>query len=121
MLRAAIGTCQEGHRPMSRSWPVPSLESAPGRADRVARLKGSGAKRPLILSNHLDVVNAERPFWSVDPFSGDLKDGFVYGRGALDMKTTGLLEAVTLINLKRAAARLSRDLILLGTSDEEVG
>ncbi|HUD72461.1 MAG TPA: M20/M25/M40 family metallo-hydrolase [Dongiaceae bacterium] len=96
------------------------FEYAPGRAVIVARLKGTGAKRPLLLSNHMDVVQAERPYWSVDPFAGELKDGFLYGRGALDMKTTGLLEAATIVNLRRAGAVLSRDLIFLGTSDEEV-
>ena len=100
--------------------PVEIFEIQPGRANLVARLKGSGKNRPLILLNHMDVVNAERPFWSVDPFGGDLKDGYVYGRGALDMKTTGLLEAVTLINLKRSGERLSRDLIFIATADEEV-
>ncbi len=95
-------------------------EIAPGRANIVARLPGTGAKRALLLFNHMDVVNAERPYWSVDPFGGVVKDGYVYGRGALDMKTTGLLEAVTLINLRRSGERLSRDLIFVGTSDEEV-
>jgi acetylornithine deacetylase/succinyl-diaminopimelate desuccinylase-like protein len=99
---------------------VEIFEIQPGRANLVARLKGTGAKRPLVLLNHMDVVNAERPFWSVDPFGGDLKDGYVYGRGALDMKTTGLLEAVTLINVKRSGERLSRDLIFVATADEEV-
>ena len=97
------------------------FEVAPGRANIVARLPGSGAKGGLLLQNHMDVVNAERPYWTVDPFSGDLKDGYIYGRGALDMKTTGLLEAVTLINLARSGERLSRDLVFIGTSDEEVG
>jgi acetylornithine deacetylase/succinyl-diaminopimelate desuccinylase-like protein len=97
------------------------FEFEPGRANIVARLPGSGARGGLILSNHMDVVNVERPFWSVDPFGGVLKDGYVYGRGALDMKTTGLLEAVTLINLKRAGGRPARDVVFLGTSDEEVG
>ena len=96
------------------------FEYAPGRAVIVARLRGSGTKRPLLLSNHMDVVQAERPYWSVDPFAGTLKDGFVYGRGALDMKTTGILEAATIINLRRSGAALARDVIFLGTSDEEV-
>ncbi len=96
------------------------FEVAPGRADIVARLKGSGAKRALILSNHMDVVNAERPYWTVDPFGGELKGGFVYGRGALDMKTTGLLQAVAFINARRSGETLARDLIFLGTADEEV-
>jgi acetylornithine deacetylase/succinyl-diaminopimelate desuccinylase-like protein len=97
------------------------FEFAPGRAVIVARVRGTGARRPLLLSNHMDVVNVERPFWSVDPFGGVLKDGYIYGRGALDMKTTGLLEAVTLIDIKRSGDRLSRDVIFLGTADEEVG
>jgi len=100
------------------------FEFAPGRANIVARLKATGeggAKGALILSNHMDVVNAERPYWSVDPFAAILKDGYIYGRGALDMKTTGMLEAVTFVNLKRSGARLSRDLIFLGTADEEAG
>src|SRR5262245_51932352 len=96
-------------------------EFEPGRAVLVARLAGSGARRPMILSNHMDVVNVERPYWSVDPFGGVVKDGYVYGRGALDMKTTGLLEAVTLINAKRTGERLARDLVFIGTADEEVG
>ena len=102
---------------------IPSeiMEYAPGRAVLVARLKGNGTKRPLILSNHMDVVNVERPYWTVDPFAGVLKDGFVYGRGALDMKTTGLLEAAAMVNVKRSGGGLSRDLIFLATADEEVG
>jgi acetylornithine deacetylase/succinyl-diaminopimelate desuccinylase-like protein len=97
------------------------FEFQPGRAVLVARLAGSGGKRPMILSNHMDVVNVERPYWSVDPFAAVVKDGFLYGRGALDMKTTGLLEAVTLIDVKRSGDRLARDLIFVGTADEEVG
>lgn len=96
-------------------------EFEPGRAVMVARLQGSGARRPMILSNHMDVVNVERPYWSVDPFGGVVKDGFIYGRGALDMKTTGLLEAVTLIDIKRSGDRMARDLVWVGTADEEVG
>jgi acetylornithine deacetylase/succinyl-diaminopimelate desuccinylase-like protein len=101
---------------------IPSeiFEIAPGRANLVGRLKGSGAKRPLLLLNHMDVVNVERPFWTVDPFAGILKDGYVYGRGALDMKTTGLIEAVAMVNVRRGGALLSRDLIFVATADEEV-
>jgi acetylornithine deacetylase/succinyl-diaminopimelate desuccinylase-like protein len=101
---------------------IPSeiFEFAPGRADIVARLKGNGSKKALILSNHMDVVNVERPYWTVDPFAGEIKDGFVYGRGTLDMKTTGLLEAITFINVKRSGGMPSRDLVFVGTGDEEV-
>lgn len=97
------------------------FEVAPGRAVLLARLPGTGAKPGLLLLNHTDVVNAERPYWTVDPFSGELKDGYVYGRGALDMKATGLLEAVTLINLARSGERLRRDVLFLASADEEVG
>jgi acetylornithine deacetylase/succinyl-diaminopimelate desuccinylase-like protein len=96
------------------------FEYAPGRAILLARLAGSGAKRAIVLSNHMDVVKVERPFWTVDPFGGVLKDGYVYGRGALDMKTTGVIEAAVLINLKRSGVRLARDVMFLSTSDEEV-
>jgi acetylornithine deacetylase/succinyl-diaminopimelate desuccinylase-like protein len=95
-------------------------EFDPGRANIVARLKGEGPHGGLILSNHMDVVIPDRDKWSVDPFGGELIDGYVYGRGALDMKSTGLLQAVTLVNLKRSGAALTRDLIFLGTADEEV-
>src|SRR3989442_5285159 len=92
------------------------FEIAPGRADLVARLKGNGTKRPLLLSNHMDVVNVERPYWSVDPFAGIEKDGFIYGRGALDMKTTGLLEAVATANVGRSGGGLSRDPVSLAVA-----
>jgi acetylornithine deacetylase/succinyl-diaminopimelate desuccinylase-like protein len=96
------------------------FEYTPGRAIVLARVPGKGTKRPIVLSNHMDVVQVERPYWSVDPFAGVLQEGFIYGRGALDMKTTGLLEAAVLINLRRSGARLARDVVFLGTSDEEV-
>src|SRR5262249_53079845 len=86
-----------------------------------ARLKGSGAKRPLILANHLDVVPADPARWSVPPFSGLLKDGVLYGRGAEDMKTEAILHFLTLVRAKREGLPLERDLIFLGTADEEAG
>ncbi|MGH9798457.1 MAG: M20/M25/M40 family metallo-hydrolase, partial [Candidatus Polarisedimenticolia bacterium] len=90
---------------------IPSeiFEYVPGRANLVARLAGTGKKRPLVLFNHMDVVNVERPYWTVDPFAGEVKDGYVYGRGALDMKTTGLLEAAVMVNARRAGRPLARD------------
>ena len=62
------------------------LESAPRRANLVCRLRGDGSLAPLLLNAHLDVVAAERSYWTHDPFGGVLADGFVWGRGALDMK-----------------------------------
>lgn len=100
--------------------PVEIYEVAPGRANLVARLKGSGSKRPLILANHADVVNADPAGWSVDPYSGAIVDGKVYGRGALDMKGLGLLQAMVFVILHREKVSLERDVVFLMTADEEV-
>ena len=96
------------------------FEYKPGRANIIARLKGNGSKRPIILLSHTDVVTAEPAAWKVDPFSGVIKDGFIHGRGALDMKGEGLLHLMTMILLKKEGPPLSRDVIFLGTADEEV-
>jgi len=97
------------------------VESAPGRGNIYARLKGDGSKKPLILLNHLDVVPADRRFWSVDPFGGVVKDGYVWGRGAIDNKAMGIQELMTMLLLKRQGIPLKRDVIFLGTADEEAG
>lgn len=101
---------------------IPSevIEIAPGRANLVARLPGNGSKKALALFSHMDVVEADRARWSIDPFSAEIRDGYLYGRGSLDMKTTGLLQALTLIRLKREAVPLARDVVLIATADEEV-
>src|SRR3954447_7222271 len=96
------------------------FEYKPGRANIIARLKGTGAKRPIILLSHMDVVTAEPASWAVDPFAAVIKNGSIYGRGALDMKGEGLLHLMTMILLKREGPPLSRDVIFLGTADEEV-
>lgn len=93
---------------------------APGRANLVARLQGSGAKKPLILANHADVVNADPAGWIVDPYSGAIKEGRIYGRGALDMKGLGMLQAMVFVALHRQKVPLQRDVIFLMTADEEV-
>lgn len=92
-----------------------------GRANILARLPGSGAKRPLILLNHMDVVPAEPARWTVPPFSGEIRDRYVWGRGATDMKGTAICQLVTILLLKRRAVPLERDVIFLGTADEEEG
>lgn len=97
------------------------FEPFPGRGTIWARLRGDGSRRPLVLLNHTDVVPHDRAFWSVDPFSGVVKGGFIYGRGALDMKSLGMAQFVTLLTLKRAKVALKRDVIFLGTADEEAG
>ena len=96
------------------------FEYKPGRANIIARIKGNGSKRPIILLSHMDVVTAEPASWEVDPFSGVIKNNSIYGRGALDMKGEGLLHLMTMILIKREGPPLSRDVIFLGTADEEV-
>jgi acetylornithine deacetylase/succinyl-diaminopimelate desuccinylase-like protein len=96
-------------------------EFAPGRANLLATLKGSGAKRPLILMNHIDVVPADPSRWSAPPFSGLAKDGFLWGRGAQDMKSEGILQLLALIRAKREGLPLDRDILFLATADEEAG
>ena len=80
-------------------------EMAEGRANILARLPGRGLGRPILLLNHLDVVPADAERWSVPPFSGDVRDGYVWGRGATDMKGTAVCQLMTLLLLKRSGAR----------------
>lgn len=94
---------------------------APGRADFYAILKGDGSLRPLVLLNHMDVVRADPTAWKVPPFSAEILKGYLYGRGAIDMKDEGLLQAMVLLIAAREHAPLKRDLIFLATGDEEVG
>src|SRR5258705_7335465 len=96
-------------------------ESAPGRANLVARLAGDGSLGGIVLHHHIDVVYADRRYWTVDPFGSVVKDGYLYGRGALDMKSTGIAQLAALLAIKRARVPLKRDLILLATADEEAG
>jgi len=97
------------------------LPYAPGRANLYAVLKGDGSLRPLVLLNHTDVVRAEEKNWRVPPFSGEILDGEVWGRGAVDMKDEGLLHAMVMLMAARERLPLKRDLIFLATADEEVG
>jgi acetylornithine deacetylase/succinyl-diaminopimelate desuccinylase-like protein len=96
-------------------------EPAPGKANLIARLAGTGRKRPIILLHHMDVVPASPQFWSVDPFGGVVKDGFVYGRGAIDTKGLGIAQLLSVLTLKRQGITLDRDVIIVATSDEEIG
>jgi acetylornithine deacetylase/succinyl-diaminopimelate desuccinylase-like protein len=101
--------------------PSETAESAPGRGNLDARLKGDGSLGAILLHHHIDVVYADERYWTVDPFGGALQDGFVYGRGAIDMKSTGILQLAAVLAIKRARVPLKRDLIFLGTADEEAG
>ena len=100
---------------------IPSeiLALEPARGSLVARLKGNGTKKPLLLMGHTDVVGVERDKWTVEPFAGIVKDGWVYGRGALDDKgmVTAFLEIFVLLH--RHKVPLDRDIIFLAESGEE--
>jgi acetylornithine deacetylase/succinyl-diaminopimelate desuccinylase-like protein len=98
-----------------------TAESAPGRGNLVARLEGDGGLGAVVLHHHIDVVYADRRYWSVDPFGGVVRDGFLYGRGALDMKSTGILQLAAVLAIKRAGVPLKRDVVFLATADEEAG
>lgn len=95
------------------------FESAPGRANLVARYKGNGSKKALLLTGHVDVVPAEPQAWEVDPFSGIIKDGCIWGRGAVDMKQMVVMELMMMLTAKRRALDLNRDLIFTAVADEE--
>ena len=95
-------------------------ESAPGRGNVTARLRG-GTQPPLLLLGHTDVVAAEPDKWSHPPFGGELRDGYVWGRGALDMKNMVAAELMVTLLLKRQGHSLDRDLIFAATADEEAG
>ena len=97
------------------------LESAPGRGNLIARLKGSGAKRPLLLIAHLDVVPVEGQAWNTPPFQPTEKDGFLYARGVSDDKAMVAAIAAVALDLKRSGAKLSRDVIIALTAGEETG
>ncbi len=97
------------------------VESAPGRANLVARLRGDGSARPLLLTGHVDVVPVERQHWSRDPFGGEVADGCVWGRGALDMKGDVARYLETFLLAYRQKLPLKRDLIFAAIADEEAG
>ena len=97
------------------------FESTPGRASVIARLRGSGEAPPLLLYSHTDVVPAEPAYWTHPPFAGEIADGYVWGRGAVDMKNTVAQQLMVLLTLKRQGAPLRRDVIFAATADEEVG
>ncbi len=97
-------------------------EAVPGRGNLVAHLEGeSGPRDRLVLSGHLDVVPVEGQAWSLDPFGAEIRDGFLYGRGAVDMKHMVAMSAVVLRALKDSGRRIVRGLTLAAVADEEVG
>lgn len=97
------------------------VESAPNRVNLVARLRGDGSERPLLLSGHVDVVPVEHEHWSHDPFGGEVIDGVIWGRGALDMKGFLAMYLQIFLMLFRQQIPLKRDVILAAIADEEAG
>jgi acetylornithine deacetylase/succinyl-diaminopimelate desuccinylase-like protein len=97
------------------------LGASEDKSNVVATIDGSDGVRPFVLSHHMDVVGAPTDQWSVDPFGGLVKDGYVWGRGALDMKGFGVLTIVCALELVRLGIPLRRPLRLVVTADEEVG
>jgi acetylornithine deacetylase/succinyl-diaminopimelate desuccinylase-like protein len=97
------------------------IETAPGREAVTARLAGDGSKRPLLLANHLDVVPVEAEYWDVPPFEGVVRDGRIYGRGAVDMKGCGVMQLMAVLLLHRLRVPLRRDVVFLAVPDEEIG
>jgi acetylornithine deacetylase/succinyl-diaminopimelate desuccinylase-like protein len=99
------------------------FEPTPGRGALVARIKGDGSKRPVLIMGHMDVVGVERGHWSVDPFAAEIRDGYLYGRGAIDDKGMLAANLETMLLLKRnvidRGGTLSRDVVFVANSDEE--
>jgi acetylornithine deacetylase/succinyl-diaminopimelate desuccinylase-like protein len=98
------------------------IEAAPGRASTVARIEGSDPSRaPLLIHGHLDVVPAEASEWSVDPFGGEIRDGYLWGRGAVDMKDMDAMTLALVREWARTGRKPPRDVVLAFVSDEEAG
>src|SRR6187455_906204 len=100
---------------------IPSKTFAldPARANLVARLKGNGSKRPLLILAHTDVVPVQREKWPVDPFGAVMQDGYIWGRGTIDDKDKLVAMLTTMILMKRSGVVLDRDLIFLAEAGEE--
>jgi acetylornithine deacetylase/succinyl-diaminopimelate desuccinylase-like protein len=105
----------------AESIPCQIFEPSPGRGNLLATLKGNGKKRPILLLNHMDVVPVERERWSFDPFAGIIQDGYLYGRGAIDDKSMGIIEMMALLILKREKVPLEKDILFFAAADEETG
>jgi acetylornithine deacetylase/succinyl-diaminopimelate desuccinylase-like protein len=97
------------------------ISPAPRRANLMARIEGKRRGKPVVLLSHVDVVPAIESEWEVDPFGGEIKDGFVYGRGAIDMKTQTICHLLSFIRIHEENLVPENDLIFLATGDEEAG
>lgn len=96
-----------------------TAELGPGRANFYARLRGTGGGRAIALVHHMDVVPVTPAQWSRDAFGGEIVNGEVWGRGAIDMKGHGIIQLMALIAIKRAGLTLDRDLVYIANADEE--
>jgi len=100
--------------------PFETAESAPSRGNIWARLKG-GDEPALILLHHIDVVPADAKYWDVPPLSGEIRNDYIYGRGAIDTKGLGIAQLSSFLALKDSGQKLNRDVIFMATADEEAG
>lgn len=108
-----------GHILAAERIPFETAVSAPGRSNLYARF--GEARDSVCLLNHTDVVPVEREYWDCDPFAGELREGYVWGRGTLDMKGMGIIELMTFLLLKRQGVALRRGVVFLAAADEEAG
>src|SRR5580700_4188997 len=99
--------------------PTQTFALDPNRANVVARLKGNGSKRPLLILAHTDVVGVQREKWPVDPFGAVMKDGYIWGRGSKDDKPVLAANLMAMLLLRRNNVPLDRDVIFLAESGEE--
>src|SRR5687767_11741267 len=97
------------------------LEAAPGRTNVIVRYRGTGAKAPLLLTGHLDVVEADPAQWRRPPFSGEEFEGCLWGRGAIDMKNMVAMCTAIMRRLAATRTQLARDVIFAAVADEEAG
>ena len=101
--------------------PTEIFHVAPKRANLLARIPGKNKGKPVVLLSHIDVVPAKAEEWQVPPFSGEVRDGFIYGRGAIDMKSQVICQLLAFAQLQKNGVKPERDIIYLATCDEEVG
>jgi acetylornithine deacetylase/succinyl-diaminopimelate desuccinylase-like protein len=101
--------------------PTEIFHVAPKRANLLAKISGKNKGKPIILLSHIDVVPAKAEEWELPPFSGELREGFIYGRGAIDMKSQAICQLLAFAQLHKDGVKPERDIIYLATCDEEVG
>ncbi|MEI7925330.1 MAG: M20/M25/M40 family metallo-hydrolase [Chloroflexota bacterium] len=101
--------------------PTELFDAGNDRVSLRAVIRGDGSKRPLMLLNHMDVVPVQREYWDEEPFAGIVKDGYIWGRGTLDMKGLAIAQLMAFLTVKRLGIPLARDLVFFAMADEEAG